>query len=101
MEIGAWEQRRHNFGASEGTDVGGGELVEVIGGGCLGFHSQMGRSSVSELLRMQARNQALSLSGRQHFATLLHTKGASVAKAVDEFRQLVTRVAYGRMALGM
>jgi len=40
---------------------------------------------------MQARNQALSLSGRQHSPALLYTKGASVAKAVDEFRQLLAR----------
>ena len=91
MEIRARKQRRHHLGAGEGADVCGGELVEVIGGSCLDFHRQAACSCASELLSMQARNQALLLSRRQHSPALLDTKGASVAKAVDEFRQLLAR----------
>ncbi len=72
--------RRHRTG-SFGRDV-----LEVVGAGAPELGSQVGRSGVRDLLRMQARSEPASRCGLQNPPRLVEGEDALVAEDVDPAR---------------
>ena len=91
MEAAAGKQCTGDVRASEGTDVAGGDLFEMVGACPVHLDGKFRGAGVRQLFRVQAQAQAAGSRCGKNFARLRHGERATVAEHVAELRKIFRR----------